>query len=275
MAVRTLKMTSPAMRGTDVERFQTDINAELARWDVPHAVAVDGVYGAETRDTARSVCYGLGLQTPVMDNGATPAIRVKVRHRKLTPAELARYRSRADWRKRLARRYGAPDAAILASVAFARSMVGVSENPPGSNSGPRITDWCRRCGVGPAPWCGCFANAVLEAGGFDPQEWLRYCPWIEANARSGDSGWSWHQIPKVGDLVLYGASIAQHVGFVTEADGSFHGDTETVEGNTSNGPGGSQSNGGCVAIRHRHQDGSLSGFPIRGYARPPWRKVEA
>jgi hypothetical protein len=271
MAVRTLKMTSPAMRGTDVENFQRDLNAELKRWNVPFALDVDGVYGTTTRDTARSVCYGLGLKSPVMEHGATPAIRSKVRHRNLTPTELVRFHAREDWRQRLAKRHGAPDKAILQALAFARSMVGVTENPAGSNTGAKIDQWEKACGVHAAPWCGCFANAVLVAGGFPDQEWLRFCPWIEARARSGEGGWSWHTVPQVGDLVLYGSPVAEHVGVVAEAEPVQWGDRETVEGNTSNGPGGSQSNGGIVAIRHRHTDGTLNGFPIRGYARPPWK----
>jgi hypothetical protein len=273
LSSRTFNLTSPAMHGTDVERFQRDLNAELKRWHVPHQLDEDGVYGTVTRDTARSVCYGLGLKSPVMENGATPAIRLKVRHRKLTAAELVRYRERDDWRRRYVRRFGGPDPAITAALAFARSMVGITESPPNSNRGPKIDGWERACGVFAAPWCGCFANAVLVAGGFPDQEWLRFCPWIEGRAKSGESGWLWTQAPKAGDLVLYGASIAQHVGVVAAVDGTPQRDTLTYEGNTSSGPGGSQSNGGIVAARRRHEDGSLAGFPIRGYARPPWKEL--
>lgn len=271
MSDRALKLTSPAMRGTDVERFQRDINAELKRWSIDHALDVDGVYGPETRDTAKSVCYGLGLKSPVMQHGATVYVRLKIRNRKLTSAELKRFKARAEWRKRLKARYDGPDAAILAAISFARSNLGVTESPPGSNRGAKIDVWERACGCIAAPWCGCFINACLVAAGFPDQEWLRYCPWIEGKAKSGESGWSWHTSPEVGDLVLYGSSIAQHVGLVETVDGMR--DASTIEGNTSNGPGGSQSNGGIVALRHRHTDGSLNGFPIRGYARPPWKKV--
>jgi hypothetical protein len=270
MASRTLKLVSPAMRGNDVERFQRDINAELGRWDIEFRLTEDGVYGTATRDTAASVCYGLGLQSPVMDHGATPAIRLKVRHRRLTPTEKVRFRDRAEWRDRLRRRLDGPGA-VNAALSFALSMLGISENPPGSNTGPKIDAWQRACGVHAAPWCGCFVNACLVSGGFPDQEWLRYCPWIEGRAKSSEGGWSWHQVPKVGDLVLYGSRIAQHVGIVKEVGAVA--DTATIEGNTSTGPGGSQSSGGIVALRHRHIDGSLQALPIRGYARPPWRDV--
>jgi hypothetical protein len=272
MATRTLKLTSPAMRGTDVERFQKDLNAELGRWKVPHRLDVDGIYGTATRDTAKSVCYGLGMKSPVLEHGATPAVRSKVRHRKLTTMEIVRFHAREEWRGRYRRRYESPAHAINAAVAFARSMVGISEDPPGSNTGPKIDAWQKACGVHAAPWCGCFVNACLVAGGFPDQEWLRYCPWIEGRARAGEGGWLWTPTAQRGDLALYGTGIAGHVGLVTDLGASWR-DRETVEGNTSNGPGGSQSNGGIVAIRHREQDGSLQGFPVRGYARPPWKAV--
>jgi hypothetical protein len=268
MSTRTLKLTSPAMRGADVERFQKDINAELGRWDISFRLDEDGVYGLETRDTAQSVCFGLGLDSPVMSRGATPAIRLKVRNRKLSKTEMTRYKARRDWRERLGKRLDGQGDAINASVAFARAMLGVTESPPGSNRGPRIDKWCRATGFIAGPWCGAFANAVLVAGGFADQEWLRFCPWIEQKAKGGEAGWSWHSSPKRGDLVLYGRSVAQHVGFVYDADS-----LTTIEGNTSSGPGGSQDNGGGVFQRQRRKDGSLNSMPIRGFARPPWSKV--
>lgn len=256
------------MRGNDVQRFQHDLNAELRRWHIKTQLAEDGVYGHATRDMAASVCYGLGLNS--MEHGATPAIRLKVRHRQLTAMEAVRFHAREDWRVRLAKRLDGPGSAITAALAFAQSMIGISENPPGSNTGPKIDAWQKACGVHAAPWCGCFVNACLVAAGFPDQEWLRYCPWIEGRAKAGDGGWGWFQVPRPGDLVLYGSTIAQHVGIVKDADLQAPSHITSIEGNTSNGPGGSQSNGGCVALRQRHKDGSLDGFPIRGYARAPW-----
>lgn len=261
------------MHGPDAKTLQVDLNSELKRWDVPFQLKVDGVYGATTRDAAKSVCYGLGLASNALDHGVTPAIRVKIRHRKLTPIESKRFRERVPWRERLAQRYGAPSAAVVAAISFARAHVGTTESPAGSNRGKRVDEWERRCGVIAAAWCGCFINAVLVAGGFPDQAWLRYCPWIEGRAKSGEGGWTWHSIAEVGDLVLYGADLAHHVGFVTKVEFNAN-DSETIEGNTTASPGsGDESNGGIVAVRHRHTDGSLAALPIRGFARPPWRNV--
>lgn len=270
MSTRTLQLTSPLMRGSDVERFQQDVNAELKRWNIDFSLDVDGAYGVETRDTARSVCYGLGLKSPVMEHGATPAIRLKIRNRKLSTAERERFHARKPWRERLEARLEGPGAVIEAALDFARAQIGVTEQPAGSNRGPKIDQWERACGCIAAPWCGCFANAFLTAAGFADQPWLRYCPWIEQRAKSGEGGWSWVAVPSRGALVLYGASIAQHVGVVEDVK---LGRPITIEGNTSSGPGGSQSNGGGVFRRDRKADGSLAGFPIRGYAIPPWGKV--
>jgi len=273
MSDRTLKMTSPAMEGADVKGFQSDLNAELGRWLIGFRLTEDGVYGPQTRDVAKSVCYGLGLSSPVMEHGATPSIRIKVRHRRLAKAEAKRFDDRAQWRKKLRLRLDGEHDVVGDVLAYARSKVGVKESPPNSNRGPLIDKWQRACGFIAGPWCGAFTNACLTAAGFPDQEWLRYCPWIEGRAKSGEGGWRWTQTPEPGDLVLYGARIAQHVGVVSKVNGQVIGDTETIEGNTGSGPGGSQANGGMVAIRHRHKDGSLGNFPIRGYARPPYGRI--
>jgi hypothetical protein len=274
MSDRTLRLTSPHMTGADVTGFQRDLNTRLDAWHVPHQVDVDGDYGLDTRDTAKSVLYGLGVDASASSfDGVSPTDRSKVRHGfdALTPDEQQLNKQRAEWRKRYAERFGG--GAVGVALKYARDHIGVTEDPPGSNRGPQIDVWERACRVLGAPWCGCFVNACLHEAGFPNTSWLRFCPSIEGNARGGGFGWTWHQSgdARPGDLALYGTSIASHVGIVEEtADGV---DTSTIEGNTSTGPGGSQSNGGIVARRHRHTDGSLNGFPIRGYARPPWDGV--
>jgi hypothetical protein len=265
---RTLALTSPHMTGDDVAGFQRDLNHRLDVWNVPLVLDVDGDYGMASRDAAASVLYGLGVDPGAAD-GVSPTDRLKVRYGydRLTAAEKQRHDDRADWRKRLADRYGG--GAVKVALDYARAHIGVTEHPANSNRGPDVDGWERACGVIAAPWCGCFANACLVAGGFPNQFWLRFCPSIEAVAKSGQNGWEWHTTDaQPGDLVLYGSSVAQHVGLVETV---FNGrDQSSIEGNTSNGPGGSQANGGVVARRHRHEDGSLGGFPIRGYARPPY-----
>lgn len=264
-----LALTSPHMTGAVVEQFQRDCNTRLKAWNVPTRVDVDGDYGQDSRDTAKSLLYGLGVDASSDDfDGVSSTDRLKIRYGfdRLTNAEKERWADRKEWRKRYADRFGG--GAVGVALDYARDHIGVTEHPAGSNRGPQVDAWERACNVLGAPWCGCFANAVLVAAGLPSDFRLRFCPAIEAMAKNGQDGWSWRSTPEVGDLVLYGTPVAHHVGIVESVSGGQ--DSSTIEGNTSNGPGGSQSNGGIVARRHRHSDGSLNGFPIRGYARPPW-----
>lgn len=269
MSDLVLALTSPHITGPVVEQFQRDINTRLKAWSVNHALDVDGDYGQQSRDTARSLLYGLGVDASRDDfDGVSSTDRLKIRYGydRLTNAEKARWADRKEWRKRYAERFDG--GAVGRALEYARDHIGVTEHPAGSNRGPQVDVWERACNVLAAPWCGCFANACLVAAGLPSDFRLRYCPTIEAMAKNRQDGWSWHSTPEPGDLVLYGRTIAAHVGIVESVTGGQ--DTSTLEGNTGSGPGGSQANGGIVARRHRHSDGSLGGFPIRGYARPDW-----
>ena len=264
MSNRTFKLASPLMHGEDIRFHQKALNRVFREWNVNHQIDVDGEYGSLTREMTVKVVYGLGISRGELEHGITPAVRIKIRNRdRRSDLEHRRERARADWRRRLRRRYEGhgPKAAI----AYARKHVNVAERPPNSNSGGIINTWLRMAGIGPAPWCGCFCNACLVAAGFPSQPWIRYCPWVEGKAKSGEGGWSWHSMgnAKPGDLILYGAGSAQHVGL-------YVGNGVTIEGNTSPGTGGSQANGGGVYVRRRNF--GAPGFPARGAARPPWRR---
>lgn len=263
MSNRTFKLSSPLMSGQDIAFHQKHLNRQFRDWDVNFQVDVDGEYGTMTRAMTVRVVYGLGVSRGELDKGVTPALRIKLRHpEKRSAVEHQRERERADWRKRLKKRYEGHGPQM--AVAYARKHVGVSEHPPNSNRGGIIDQWLRLCGLPPAPWCGCFCNACLVAAGFPSMPWLCYCPNIEARSRTRQGGWSWHSIGEArpGDLVLYGSSVAQHVGL-------YVGNGVTIEGNTSAGTGGSQANGGGVYMRRRNF--GFSGFPARGVARPPYR----
>lgn len=257
------------MQSGRIASFQRLLNHRYQQWEVDRRLRVDGVYGGKTRDATREIMFGLGIAQTELDHGVTPALRIKLRDpARRSRAEVRRANSRADWRRRLRRRYDGHGPA--AAIAYARKHVGMIENPPGSNRGPTIDKWNKLCGVPPGPnafWCGTACNAFLMAAGFPLQSWLRYCPWIEQRAKSGAEGWSWHSTPRPGDLVLYGAGEAKHVGLVERASGGV---IHTYEGNTSAGAGGSQNNGGGLFRRTRSPRDP--GFPIRGYARPPYKQ---
>lgn len=265
MSERTFKLTSPMMAGDDVAHFQRTLNERFRHWDVGCSIDVDGGYGSHTRDATQRVVYGLGIPMRSLDHGISPQLRVKLRHpERRDHEEVTRAHQRRDWLRRLRRRYDGDGP--KAAIAYARKHAGLTEHPAGSNHGPLIDRWQQMCGVGGAPWCGCFCNACLVAAGFPSQPWLRYCPWIEGRARSGEARWSWHPITRArpGDLVLYGRGVAQHVEL-------YVGHGVTFGGNTSSDDGGSQANGGGVFERRRNF--ASPAFPARGVARPPYHEA--
>ena len=143
-----------------------------------------------------------------------------------------------------------------AAVDFAVKHVGVHETPGFANSdrGGPIDRWIRDVGMAPgpwAPWCGAFVHACLKAGGVDLPDGVRYCPTILAWARNGDYGLELVSAAKArpGDLKLFDWNrdgTMDHVGLVLD------GPADAIEGNTSPGNSGSQSDGGGVWRRTRY-----------------------
>lgn len=126
---------------------------------------------------------------------------------------------------------GAGGTVRQAIVADAAREVGVAEQPPGSNDGPRIAQYRTATqGAGVGPWCAYFVSWVAR----------------QAGAPIGDHGqgfgavqdvWSWAQSsgrsmpagsrPDAGDLIVW----PEHIGIVSsvDPDGTIH----TIEGNSS------------------------------------------
>ena len=118
-----------------------------------------------------------------------------------------------------------------AIVNLVRNEVGVAEQPPGSNDGPRIAQYRQAtAGSGVGPWCAYFVSwAAREAG----------VPIGDAGQGYGlvDDVWSWAErsgkaipasgTPQPGDLIVWD----EHIGVVESvgADGSI----KTIEGNSS------------------------------------------
>src|SRR5918999_644674 len=119
-----------------------------------------------------------------------------------------------------------------AMVNLVRNEVGVAEQPPGSNDGPRIAQYRQAtAGAGVGPWCAYFVSwAAREAG----------APIGDAGQGHGlvDDVWAWGErsgkaipaagaAPQPGDLIVWD----EHIGIVesVEPDGSI----KTIEGNSS------------------------------------------
>lgn len=154
----------------------------------------------------------------------------------------------------------------LAVVHGALKWVGTVEHPAGSNTGPHIDDWQARFDIHAQPWCGAFAGSMIETyGSHQVDRGVVYTPNIRDFAEKGTGGFlEWFtnaNDARAGDLVLFdfGGSTIEHVGIVRKL-GIVSNQILTVEGNTSFADG-SQSNGGCVALKSR--DLSL----IAGFAR--------
>ena len=133
------------------------------------------------------------------------------------------------------------------ALRIAQGEIGVRENPPGSNSGPKVNQYLKAAGLGPGyPWCMAFlvwtfgkAGLKLEypnkasVGFFE--DWAR---------RNGHIVYD----PKPGDVVCYrydGDDWPDHVGIVLSVQGRG---LTVVEGNTSYG---NDSDGGRVMLRTR------------------------
>ena len=113
-----------------------------------------------------------------------------------------------------------------------RQEVGVPEEPPGSNNGPRIAQYRQAtAGSGVGPWCAYFTSwAARSAGvplGDSGQGFGRVddvCAWAQRTGKAIPAG---SQPPQPGDLIVWD----EHIGIVESVgpDGSIH----TIEGNSS------------------------------------------
>jgi len=105
-APRVYKVTATPMSGTDVKAFQELLNMRMERWDIDLRIEQDGVYGTRTKDMARRVARGLGIEPEAYAHGITPAVRSLIRNpTRRTPAQLERARRNRPWRLALKKRY--------------------------------------------------------------------------------------------------------------------------------------------------------------------------
>ena len=124
------------------------------------------------------------------------------------------------------------ETAGLRALDAARSQLGVTEQPPGSNDGPDIARY-RGAVTGAyagAPWCAYFvswcaaqAGAPIGDGGTGLGSVEAVAAWAQRTGRFTTQ-------PAPGELILFGG---RHIGIVesVNADGTLN----TIEGNTSDG----------------------------------------
>lgn len=120
------------------------------------------------------------------------------------------------------------------------------------------------------PYCAMFISYCLDWAGVTAEGVPgAYVPWI-LSANSDAGRLVFNEDAEPGDLVMFdwqGDGIADHIGIVEE-NHADEGWMQTIEGNTSPGSGGSQSNGGGVYRRARNYSS------IIGVARPYYETQE-
>lgn len=120
------------------------------------------------------------------------------------------------------------------------------------------------------PYCAMFVSYCLNWAGIEAAGLPgAYVPWI-LSANSDASRLVANEDAQPGDLVMFdwqGDGVADHIGIVEE-NHPDEGWMQTIEGNTSPGSGGSQSNGGGVYRRARNYSS------IIGVARPYYETQE-
>lgn len=116
---------------------------------------------------------------------------------------------------------------------IAKSQIGVSEEPKGSNWGPKIKEYLRYANVhSPAPWCVAFARWCFKQAHFTDEQFpvtassTFLLNWAKEQGRL-------HKDPQPGDLFLLlkpSGTSAFHTGIV-ESVGKFT--VGTIEGNSN------------------------------------------
>jgi len=138
-------------------------------------------------------------------------------------------------------------------VTEAQAWVGVQENPPGSNSGPRINDWLTRVHMPRGnPWCAAFAwcmldDALARLGLPNQLEPTASTHWLIQRAKNAGA---WTDKPGVGFIggIDKGAGRG-HAIIVCEVDPDNQ-TLRTIEGNEGN----------KVTIRSRRIDEITLGY---------------
>ena len=245
-APRTFKLTKRPMRGSDVKRFQRDLNARFESWKIHSRISEDGEYGHTTRHAGQQVLLGLGIAPADYEHGVTPRLRSKIRNPRLrTPAEVARAKTRRTYLAKLRKRTNAKGGGALRLRAYAEAkrMLDKDVRESGGNNRGRLVMEIIKAnnGPGPEPWCGDFMAWCYRKAGSKAITRA----WASVRAVGGLAGVKRVKSPLKGNLVRFNFD---HIGmFVCWCDASgrqvemekaTH--IKSIEGNTAR--------GGAVAV---------------------------
>lgn len=281
----TLQVLHRGAKSDAARALQAATNRRLRSRDLGAlAVKEDGVVGSATLEAVRKAAWALGaLSTTynsITSSGEIPVgVQEMIRHPKSRePQQLARAKARvSQMRAQRVRRAKAASVEKVAHGTSSRSKavnsflakVGTVEHPAGSNSGGIITVMESYWGFGPVAWCGIsFGYHAKKFGGVEAlRSDVASVSAIEQHARRRDNPYG-HWVDRTGvQTLLPGSAIViggSGVHVEMKVDDIEGGGVETVGGNTSFGPGGSQSNGGCIAHRFR-SPGEIYGGAAMNY----------
>lgn len=277
------------MSGDDVRGSQRILN----RAGYLPAAGIDGVYGPVTANAAKRAKWALGYARGDVNGAMGDELRAYLAgKRKPTPAMRVRAKSRAATAKRNAKRRTV--GAKAADLMVAWYLAGWREQPAGSNVVPQLGALCHRLGLSAYysrmgyAWCALAANvAALANGSQHAIAGLKrgaynalYTPELRAIAERG----SFHA------RAIAKASIVKGTYLLLDFDGGDVDHIEvalgrpgedvlvggkrwspgssarivTVGGNTryEDASGGSESNGGCVAVRIRNVSDIRTAYTI-------------
>lgn len=228
--MRTLVLTSPYMKGSDVLSAQ-----KMLKRAGYYKSTLDSLYGPLSASATKAYKWDIGYAESDINGAFDDTVSAYLDGKK--PSILMRRRAKERAKKQ-----------TLGETALdvAGRFIGMSEQPPGSNI-VVFSNWYGMRG----PWCAmfvtyCFVQAKSKA--FIKGKKYAYCPYILSDARGQHNNLRIVSTADAaaGDIVLFdwdGDGVADHVGLVSTPPGNKR-SFSTIEGNTS---GTNPSDGGMVA----------------------------
>lgn len=131
---------------------------------------------------------------------------------------------------------------------IARTQIGVTENPAGSNRTPYGEEY----GYNGVPWCCIFAWDMFHQADEDWPYKTASCGALYNWAKKNNCLVTDYNDIQPEDLLIYKLKVDHdHVGICDHVEGAY---TYAIEGNTSATSKGSQDNGGMVALKKRNKN---------------------
>jgi hypothetical protein len=249
---RPLHLATPPVRGADVHQLQEAVDRRFHSLKINRSISPDSQLGKDTFSAARQTALALGIcggnQRAFKRHTITESTQRLIRgSRKAKLRERLAAKRRSGFRKNLRKRYeGAP--ADLAQKAS--ELVGVHEEPPGSNWGGLVEKMIKFTGyTSPCYWCGCAACWLLvHLGGAVIPDRIRlgFAEYIILDAQAGANGLEAVPVSKVRPFDLLTLSGFHHI-VVAMSGVQPDGTIRTWAGNTSSADG-TNYNGGEIAF---------------------------